>query len=79
MKKIAILTAGGIALCLSSAIAALIKAYVKTSSEIERVCYRNGCKELLLGDLFGVTHTVVESIEILYQFGSISIGNSRVK
>ncbi|MDR1173261.1 MAG: pyrophosphate--fructose-6-phosphate 1-phosphotransferase [Puniceicoccales bacterium] len=79
MKRVAILTAGGIAPCLSSAIAALIKEYVKASSDIEVVCYRDGYKGLLLGDSFSVTHGVVESVEILYQFGGSPIGNSRVK
>ncbi|MDR2779176.1 MAG: pyrophosphate--fructose-6-phosphate 1-phosphotransferase [Puniceicoccales bacterium] len=79
MKRVAILTAGGIAPCLSSAIAALIKEYAKMSPDIEIVCYRDGYKGLLLGDSFSVTHGIVESVEILYQFGGSPIGNSRVK
>ncbi|MDR1890922.1 MAG: pyrophosphate--fructose-6-phosphate 1-phosphotransferase [Puniceicoccales bacterium] len=79
MKKVAILTAGGIAPCLSSAVAALIKEYAKTSPDIEIICYRDGYKGLLLGDSVGVTHGVVESVEVLYQFGGSPIGNSRVK
>ncbi|MDR2776981.1 MAG: pyrophosphate--fructose-6-phosphate 1-phosphotransferase [Puniceicoccales bacterium] len=79
MKKVAILTAGGIAPCLSSAVAALIKEHVKASPDIEIVCYRDGYKGLLLGDSFSITHGVVESVEILYQFGGSPIGNSRVK
>jgi pyrophosphate--fructose-6-phosphate 1-phosphotransferase len=79
MKKIAILTAGGIAPCLSSALAALIEEYNKLSSEIEIICYRNGYGGLLLGDSVSVAHGVVESIEYLYKIGGSPIGNSRVK
>ncbi|MDR2603321.1 MAG: pyrophosphate--fructose-6-phosphate 1-phosphotransferase [Puniceicoccales bacterium] len=79
MKRVAILTAGGIAPCLSSAVAALIKEYVKTSPDIEIVCYRDGYKGLLLGDSSSITHGIVESVEVLYQFGGSPIGNSRVK
>jgi pyrophosphate--fructose-6-phosphate 1-phosphotransferase len=79
MKKVAILTAGGIAPCLSSALAALIEEYNKLSPEIEIICYRNGYAGLLLGDSVGVSHGVVESIEHLYKTGGSPIGNSRVK
>ncbi|MDR1414098.1 MAG: pyrophosphate--fructose-6-phosphate 1-phosphotransferase [Puniceicoccales bacterium] len=79
MKKVAILTAGGIAPCLSSAIAALIEEYNKLSSDIEIICYRDGYRGLLLGDSVGVSHGVVESIEYLYKVGGSPIGNSRVK
>ncbi|MDR1596052.1 MAG: pyrophosphate--fructose-6-phosphate 1-phosphotransferase [Puniceicoccales bacterium] len=79
MRRVAILTAGGIAPCLSSAIAALIQEYDKVSPEIEMICYRDGYKGLLLGDSVNVTHGTVESAEILYKFGGSPIGNSRVK
>ncbi|MDR1433288.1 MAG: pyrophosphate--fructose-6-phosphate 1-phosphotransferase [Puniceicoccales bacterium] len=79
MKKVAILTAGGVAPCLSSAIAALIEKYDELSPGIEIICYRDGYKGLLLGDHVSVTHGVVESVELLYKFGGSPIGNSRVK
>jgi pyrophosphate--fructose-6-phosphate 1-phosphotransferase len=79
MKRVAILTAGGIAPCLSSAVAALIKEYSKVASDVEIICYRDGYKGLLTGDLLVVTHGVVESSDILYSLGGSPIGNSRVK
>lgn len=79
MKKVAILTAGGIAPCLSSAIAALIKEYNAISPEIEIICYKDGYKGLLTGEHYTVTHGTVEAIQSLYQFGGSPIGNSRVK
>jgi pyrophosphate--fructose-6-phosphate 1-phosphotransferase len=79
MKNVAILTAGGIAPCLSSAIAALRKYYARTSPDIEISCYRDEYKGLLLGDSVSVTQGVVETIDILYEFGGDCIGNSRVK
>ena len=79
MRKVGILTAGGLAPCLSSAIAALIKEYNDVSSDIEILCYKNGYMGLLLGDSVTVTHGVVESINALYKFGGSPIGNSRVR
>jgi pyrophosphate--fructose-6-phosphate 1-phosphotransferase len=77
--RVAILTAGGIAPCLSSAVAALIKKYYDLSVDIEIICYRDGYKGLLLGDSVSVTHGVVEHADELYKFGGSPIGNSRVK
>jgi pyrophosphate--fructose-6-phosphate 1-phosphotransferase len=79
MKRVAILTAGGLAPCLSSAVAALIKEYTKISSDVEIFCYRDGYKGLLLGDSVSVTHGIIEAVDTLYTFGGSPIGNSRVK
>jgi pyrophosphate--fructose-6-phosphate 1-phosphotransferase len=78
-KKAATLTAGGIALCLSSAVAPLTKELTNTSPDIEIVCDRDGDKGWLLGDSFGFTHGLAESVEVWYQFGRSPIGTSRVK
>jgi len=79
VKKVAMLTAGGLAPCLSSAIAGLIERYTEIAPEIELVCYRSGYKGLLLGDSFTVTPEVREKAHILYEHGGSPIGNSRVK
>ena len=47
--KIAFLTAGGIAPCLSSSIGALIEQYAKSQPEAEMIGYLNGYRGLLLG------------------------------
>ena len=49
-RKVAILTAGGLAPCLSAAIADLIERYSVIAPDIELICYRSGYKGLLLGD-----------------------------
>ena len=54
-KKVAILTAGGLAPCLSSAIGALIERYTEIDPTIEIICYLGGYKGLLLGESIAVT------------------------
>lgn len=78
-KKVAILTAGGLAPCLSSAIGALIERYTEIDPSIEIICYRGGYKGLLLGDSITVTQEVRDNAHILHNYGGSPIGNSRVK
>lgn len=79
IKRVGILTAGGLAPCLSSAIGALIEAYTEQAPEIEILCYRSGYKGLLLGDSFVVDAHSRKNAAILHQHGGSPIGNSRVK
>ncbi len=79
IKKVAMLTAGGLAPCLSSAIAGLIERYTEVAPDVEIICYRSGYKGLLLGDSFVVTKEMRDQIAILYQHGGSPIGNSRIK
>ena len=78
-KKVAILTAGGLAPCLSSAIGALIERYTEIDPSIEIICYLGGYKGLLLGNSITVTPTIRENAKILHNYGGSPIGNSRVK
>jgi pyrophosphate--fructose-6-phosphate 1-phosphotransferase len=78
-KKVAILTAGGLAPCLNSAIGSLIERYTEIDPSIEIICYRSGYKGLLLGDYYTVTPEVRANASVLHKFGGSSIGNSRVK
>ena len=78
-KKVAILTAGGLAPCLNSAIGSLIERYTEIDPTIEIICYRSGYKGLLLGDFYTVTPAIREKAGILHRFGGSVIGNSRVK
>ena len=78
-KKVALLTAGGLAPCLSAALAGLIERYSKTAPEIEIICYRSGYKGLLLGDSLVVGPTERAAAPVLRQHGGSPIGNSRVK
>lgn len=78
-KKVAILTAGGLAPCLNSAVAGLIERYTEIDPSIEIICYRSGYKGLLLGDSIAVTDVIRADASILHKFGGSAIGNSRVK
>jgi pyrophosphate--fructose-6-phosphate 1-phosphotransferase len=78
-KKVALLTAGGLAPCLSSAVGSLIERYTEIDPSIEIIAYRGGYKGLLLGDSYTVTPEIREKAALLHQFGGSPIGNSRVK
>jgi pyrophosphate--fructose-6-phosphate 1-phosphotransferase len=78
-RKVAILTAGGLAPCLSSAIGGLIERYSEIAPEIEILCYRGGYKGVLLGDSCPVTPEIRASAHVLHRYGGSPIGNSRVK
>ena len=79
VKKVAILTAGGLAPCLSSAIGCLIHEYNKVDPKIEIICYLDGYKGLLLGDSVKVDkNTRAHALDLL-KFGGSAICNSRVK
>ena len=78
-KKVALLTAGGLAPCLNSAVGSLIERYNEIDPSIEIICYRSGYKGLLLGDSYKVTPEIREKAGLLQKFGGSVIGNSRVK
>ena len=77
--KIAFLTAGGIAPCLSASIGALIEKYNEIVPKAELLGYLNGYRGLLLGNSIEIPSTVKENPDVLYRFGGSPIGNSRVK
>jgi pyrophosphate--fructose-6-phosphate 1-phosphotransferase len=77
--KIAFLTAGGIAPCLSASIGALIEEYNKLAPSAELMGYLNGYRGLLLGKSITIPDAVKSNAKILYEFGGSPIGNSRVK
>ena len=77
--KIAFLTAGGIAPCLSSSIGALIESYNMLAPEAEMIGYLNGYRGLLQGKSLRFPEEVKTDYPILYNFGGSPIGNSRVK
>ena len=77
--KIAILTAGGIAPCLSASIGRLIQKYNEIVPEAEIIGYLNGYKGLLLGNSITFSEKVRQNYYLLYKFGGSVIGNSRVK
>ena len=67
--KIAFLTAGGIAPCLSASIGALIEEYNSLAPDAELIGYLNGYRGLLLGKSINIPDTVKNNAKILYEFG----------
>lgn len=79
VKKVGILTAGGLAPCLSASIGYLIETYTKKAPDVEIICYVNGYMGLLKGDSIKVTPEARQNASILVAHGGSPIGNSRVK
>jgi pyrophosphate--fructose-6-phosphate 1-phosphotransferase len=79
LKRVGILTAGGLAPCLSAAIGALIEAYNKASPKTEIICYRGGYRGLLLGDKVTANGETRQNVATFFDYGGSPIGNSRVK
>ena len=61
VKKVAFLTAGGLAPCLSSSIGFLIDEYNKVAPNVEMIGYVNGYMGLLKGESIPVTDGVVSA------------------
>ena len=79
VTTIAMLTAGGLAPCLSSAVGGLIERYTEVAPDVRIIAYRNGYAGLLTGDCVEVTDEVRAAAGRLHAFGGSPIGNSRVK
>ena len=73
------LTAGGLAPCLSSAVGGLIERYSEIAPDVRIVAYRNGYAGLLTGNWIEATEDVRANAGRLHAFGGSPIGNSRVK
>lgn len=78
-QKVAMLTAGGLAPCLSSAVGGLIERYSDIAPDIDIVAYRSGYQGVLLGDSVEITSSMREKAHLLHRYGGSPIGNSRVK
>jgi pyrophosphate--fructose-6-phosphate 1-phosphotransferase len=79
VQTVALLTAGGLAPCLSSAVGGLIERYTEVAPDVRILAYRNGYAGLLTGDSVEVTDAVRANAHKLHAFGGSPIGNSRVK
>ena len=79
VTTVAMLTAGGLAPCLSSAVGGLIERYTEVAPSVRIIAYRNGYAGLLTGDSVEVTDAVRAVAGRLHAFGGSPIGNSRVK
>jgi pyrophosphate--fructose-6-phosphate 1-phosphotransferase len=79
VKTVAMLTAGGLAPCLSSAVGGLIERYTERAPDARIIAYLNGYAGLLTGKSAEVTAEVRANAHLLHAFGGTPIGNSRVK
>jgi len=79
VTTVAMLTAGGLAPCLSSAVGGLIERYTEVAPDMRIIAYRNGYAGLLTGQSVEVTDGVRAAAGRLHAFGGSPIGNSRVK
>ncbi|HEY8787948.1 MAG TPA: pyrophosphate--fructose-6-phosphate 1-phosphotransferase [Actinopolymorphaceae bacterium] len=79
VRRVALLTAGGLAPCLSAAVGDLIERYTEVAPEVEIIAYLSGYQGLLTGTYLEVTDEVRAGAGILRRFGGSPIGNSRVK
>ena len=68
MPRVAILTSGGIAPCLSAAIGGLIEKYNTLSPDAEIIGYMHGYRGLLLGETVEFSKKVKKAHEVLYDF-----------
>ena len=79
VQTVALLTAGGLAPCLSSAVGGLIERYTAIAPDVRIIAYQNGYAGLLTGRSVEVTPEVREGAALLHRFGGSPLGNSRVK
>ena len=77
--KVAFLTSGGLAPCLSSSIAYLIEEYVAIDKTIEFYGYKNGYKGLLKGQKISIPKEMSNHSQDIATYGGSFLGNSRVK
>lgn len=79
VRRVALLTAGGFAPCLSSAVGGLIERYTELDPTIEIIAYQHGYHGLLTGTKIVVDDEARKKAGVLHRFGGSPIGNSRVK
>jgi len=82
--NVAFMTSGGLAPCLSSAIASLVKHWSEAQKRGEVCglhfrCYLSGYKGVLLGESIEIPKELWDKIDVLHESGGSPIGNSRVK
>ncbi|MCS6710944.1 pyrophosphate--fructose-6-phosphate 1-phosphotransferase [Brachybacterium sp. EF45031] len=79
VQRVALLTAGGYAPCLSSAVGGLIERYTELVPDVEIIAYKHGYWGLLSGEKVVIDDEVRAKAHLLHNYGGSPIGNSRVK
>ena len=79
VRRVALLTAGGLAPCLSSAVGGLIERYSELAPDVDIIGYLGGYQGLLRGEHVRITPAMREQAGLLHRHGGSPLGNSRVK
>jgi len=79
LRRVALLTAGGYAPCLSSAVGALIERYSTLLPDVEIIAYRHGYHGVLTDSSVVIDAAARAFANVLQDYGGSPIGNSRVK
>ena len=79
VHKVAMLTAGGHAPCLSSAVGGLIERYTDVAPDVEILGYLYGFQGVLKGESLAVTPEVRAKAGLLHRHGGSPLGTSRTK
>ncbi len=79
IRKVGLLTAGGLAPCLASAVGALVERYSEVAPHIEIIGYKDGYAGLLTGDSLTFDAEMRAKAHLLHDLGGSPLGNSRVK
>ncbi|MBK8731176.1 MAG: pyrophosphate--fructose-6-phosphate 1-phosphotransferase [Tetrasphaera sp.] len=79
VQTVAMLTAGGLAPCLATAVGGLIQRYSEVAPDVRIIAYLDGYAGLLTGRSVEVTPQVREQAHLMHLHGGSPIGNSRVK
>jgi pyrophosphate--fructose-6-phosphate 1-phosphotransferase len=78
-RKVAILTSGGLAPCLSSAVASLVEEWDRHDPSVEILGYRSGYAGVLTGDSIVIGAEIRRGSHAAHNLGGSPLGNSRVK
>lgn len=79
VRRVALLTAGGFAPCLSTAVGNLIQRYHDLDPSVDIIAYQHGYHGLLTGNYLKIDAEARRQAMLLARFGGSPIGNSRVK
>jgi pyrophosphate--fructose-6-phosphate 1-phosphotransferase len=79
LRRVALLTAGGYAPCLSASVGGLIERYTALLPDVEIIAYRHGYHGVLTGTSVVVDASARAFARVLEEYGGSPIGNSRVK
>jgi pyrophosphate--fructose-6-phosphate 1-phosphotransferase len=79
IRRVALLTAGGYAPCLSAAVGGLIQRYTELLPDVEIIGYKHGYHGVLSGNYVVIDAEARAKAHLLLKYGGSPIGNSRVK